>query len=207
MKPVQLLPGDVLVHHWHPQALFEKLMNAAETWGEWADIPQDDLSANHVEIAYSQDWIFVENPPKARLYPVNEVPWDHVIVFRLDLSPYGIRQIPGNDLVFASKLQADINRHIGDPYDWNAIFRFGWIGLLARVWPGLAQRFLRDRTEAIDSHKQICSFETRDRLENAVNAAYPQVKGKFDLFNGGLGSPRPADFQISPYLRLVQGPR
>ncbi len=213
MRPGTPRPGLTLVHHVAQQGFLGALVGHLETWGQWGS--GGDLAACHVEGFYDVGQVARMNPKVSCLYPADQAPWPTIQVLRLDLSRYaafGVPQHPDMDPAWVLALQADIQAHLGEPYAWGQIFRFSWIGLLARVWPAKAQEMLKARNpDALaDGHAHVCSQWWTDRLETAVRQTYGHLHlqlAEYDLFAGtnvGDGAERPADYVKSLDLVAVQ---
>ncbi len=211
MRPGIPRPGLTLVHHAAQKGILDGLVGKLETWGQWGS--GGDLGACHVEGFYNAGQIARMNPKVSCLYQADTAPWDNIQALRLDLSRYpGAPQYPDMDPVFIGLLRADIDAHLGESYAWGQIFRFSWIGLLARVWPSKAQEMLKARNpDALaDGHAHVCSQWWTDRLETAVKKAYGHISAEllnYDLFSGtnvGDGAERPADYIKSLDLKPVQ---
>ncbi len=211
MRPGIPRPGLTLVHHIAQQGLLDALVGNVEAWGQWGS--GGDLQACHVEGFYDAKQIGRMNPKVSCLYPADSAPWVTIQPLRLDLSRYpGAPQFPDMDPVFVKNLQDDIQAHLGEPYAWGQIFRFSWIGLLARVWPSKAQEMLKARNpdSLVDGHAHVCSQWWTDRLETAVRKTYGTLSdalANYDLFDGtnvGDGAERPADYIKSLDLKPVQ---
>jgi hypothetical protein len=206
--------SDVFVHHWQPTELFEKIETAIEDWGQYANIPGDDLQANHVECVYSDTQVARMNPPKSQLYPMSQAPLSYIKPFRLNLSPLlsKFRYLPEEPLYdpdFCAVWELEIQAHLGEEYGWATIERDAVIGVLGRLDPAAAQKMLKDPSPILEIHARDCSVWTTERINSSVNKAYAKlfsISGfVFDLFDGRFGKdePRPADFPTSQYLKPI----
>ncbi|MES2200740.1 MAG: hypothetical protein V4498_00650 [candidate division FCPU426 bacterium] len=213
MRPGIIRPGLTLVHHVAQQGFLDALVGNLEAWGQWGS--GGDLQACHVEGFYDVGQIAKMNPKVSCLYPMEQAPWATIQPLRLDLSRYGalgVPQYPDMDPAWVANFKVGVLEHLGESYAWGQIFRFSWIGLLARVWPTKAQKLLKARNpDALaDGHAHVCSQWWTDRLETAVRQTYGHLGpdlAQYDLFkdtNVGDGAERPADYIKSLDLRPVQ---
>ncbi len=208
MRPSSPEPGLVLVHHVAQGDLLGALVGNLEAWGQWGS--SGELSACHAEAIYDETRIAKMNPKVSCLYPADQAPWGSISCLRLDLSRYaalGAPQFPGQDPAFVAAFKKEVDAHLGESYGWGQIFRFSWIGLLARIWPAKAQQLLaaKNPNAMADGHEHVCTQWLTDRIENAVKATYPIPD--YDLFAGtnvGDGEERPADYIKSLDLKQVE---
>lgn len=190
-KPENLLPGDVLLylnHGWLGNLI---------SWGQWNGTPGEALEYSHVGLVLDDLYSVEMNPPASRKFPLSEVPWDRVHVYRLGLGGRELFTVG----VVQEAFRREALRRLGERYHYGYIATALGASLLARVGLGGASRWLLNRANPMPGmHRDVCSTWTEEVLTAAVKAHVRQ----FDLFpNLGDNRARPSDYPMSPFLAKV----
>lgn len=199
-RPEELLPGDILLYRnfgWLGDAI---------AWFEWNSTPGEALQYSHIALVLNEGQAVEMNPPVSRVFPLSEVPWDRVDVYRLDV--LGIsKEAP--QVSVDPFLMTDIMRcfqfhalaRLGESYAFQYIAQSAFLGVLARVGlPGVAHWLAARPNPAPEVHKDVCSTWAEDLVTDAVQMVIPN----FDLFPDlGSDRARPSDWPRSPYVKPV----
>lgn len=190
-RPSDLKAGDILLYR-----NFGWLGNLI-SWGSWNGTPGEALEYSHIGLVYDANSSVEMNPPASRKFPLSEVPWDRVDVFRLDIkgmNPFDL------DKVLAA-FQAACNAHLGEGYDYGFIAQTAGLGILARLGLGGLSRWIVSKNNAAPNlHLLVCSTWAQMLVTTAVQTLDPG----FDLFTDlGDREAKPSDWPRSEYAKRI----
>lgn len=192
MRPSILKPGDII--------LFQNFgwLGSAISWGEWNGSDKEALEYSHIAMVLNDTEVVEMNPPASRRYPLIEVPWNRVDIYRVDadgVNPFDLDTV-------RSIFQAEAIRRLGEGYDYGLVAQAAGLSLLARIGLGGISRWILSRNNlAPDFHRYDCSIW----VEEVESYAIRQVDPKFDFFpNLGNRQARPSDWPLSPFVKKLQ---
>ncbi len=191
MRPQDLRPGDILLYRnfgW---------MGSVLSWFEWNGRSGEALEYSHIGLVLNDQESCEMNPPASRKFPLGDVPWDRVDVYRIetpDMHPFLLDSV-------RSAFQAEALRRLGEKYNFGYIATLAGVGLLARLGLGGVSNWLMNRANpAPDNHRDICSTWAEELIMAGMQAVDP----KFDLFPDlGPNEARPSDWPRSPWVKRV----
>ncbi len=198
MRPADLQPGDVL--------LFRNfgVLGSVLSWFEWNGRSGEALEYSHIALVLNDTEACEMNPPASRKYPLAEVPWDRVDVYRVSVDSMGTLYQPFRLNTVRNAFQAEALRRLGERYNFGYIAELAGVGILARIGLGKISSWLMNRANpAPDNHRDICSTWAEEVVEVAVGVIQPG----FDLLPDlGVNEARPSDWPRSPWVKRVDGP-
>ena len=193
MRPVELKPGDVILYRnngW---------LGSAISWGQWRGTSKEALEYSHIGVVYDFIRSFEMNPPAARLFSLNEVPWDRVDVWRVSVDGAN----PFDQAAVVAAFQKACDSRVGEKYNYGYIASLLGMGLLSRVGLGGVSRWLLGKANPAPAmHRDICST----CADEVLTAGISLIKPDFDFFDDlGPDQAAPSDYPRSKYLVRVEG--
>lgn len=191
-RPDDLMPGDILLYRNFG------LLGSLIAWGEWTGTPREALEYSHIGLVLNDTESCEMNPPASRRFPLSEVPWDRVDVFRVIVKDRGQDVAP---LVLASVRQAfqdEAVKRLGERYNYGFIAQSLGLSILARIGLGSWARNLVTRANPLpNKQRDVCSTWVEEILTTAIRGYVPD----FDMFpNLGDDRARPSDWPLSPFV-------
>ena len=151
------------------------------------------------------DQVMRQNPGGPAFEPTNLQPWDHIDVFRVDLSsidvPAELPRFPDEDPKWLAMLDVVRQEHWADAYAYvDGLGIYTVEDWLARMGLGSLTEEMREHINIqINHHREVCSEWGRDVITETTQRTY-DLPG-FNLFpHLGDGQCRPADTLLTPYL-------
>ena len=181
---MKLKPFDVLLYR--NQGTIGKLI----AWGEWVGKSGEATEYSHVGLVYATtDQSFEMNPPAARVFPIDQVPFDRVDVWRLAVN--GVDVFDDPDSVAASKAMAD--KMIGEPYDYGFIGKAFGASLLARIGLTSAASWVMKSTQSTQ-HRAVCSNTAECVIKPGLWVKHPDFR--LEPESVGDGDMEPSDWPL-----------
>ncbi len=196
-RPAKLLPGDVILYLNH--GTLGKLIS----WGAWTGKPKEALEYSHIGLVYDENQSFEMNPPSARLFPLDQVPWERVDVFRLNIG--GVNPIAETaqgfkDFQVACRKMAGQDGKPAETYKYGTLASFLGLRVLGWLSPAAARWVLSKKNMTPGTHEDICSTAAEKALNAGIWGSFPGL----DLIpDTGDDQARPSDFPASPYFVKV----
>lgn len=192
-RPAELLPGDILLYRNHGW------LGGALSWGSWGNQAREALEYSHVGFVLDFERSAEMNPPCSRAFPLSEVPWDRVDVYRV---------LKEGEAAFNFPAAWDIikrltENRLGERYAYGYIAQSLGASLLARIGLSSASRWLVGRSNPLSVQgRDVCSTWAEEILSDAVRALYSDPA--FDLFPDlGRDRAKPSDFPRSPFIQRI----
>lgn len=193
MRPAILLPGDVILYKNHGA------LGSLISWGAWKGKPQEALEYSHIGVVYDGARSFEMNPPAARLFLLDEVPWDRVDVWRFNVN--GINPFADHAPTIEA-FQAACRKRVGQRYAYGTIAGFLGLRVLGFMLPGASRWLLSKGNPMPQGHRDICSTCAEEVIEEGAWVKFPGL----DLIpSTGKDQAMPSDFPTSPYFHKVTG--
>lgn len=191
MKPSNLIPGDILLYKNHGW------LGAVISWGSWTGTPKEALEYSHIGLVLDDLQSVEMNPPNSRKFSLDEVPWDRVDIWRVNIegvNPFQIEIVRKHFVGYAMS-------RLGEKYNYGYIATSAGLGLLSRIGLGSVSRWLINRSNPMPGNKMdVCSTWAEEVISEPIRL----LKIDFDLFPDlGENRARPSDWPRSPYLVKV----
>lgn len=185
--------GDILLY------LNFGWMGAAISWFSWTGKPGEALEYSHIALVLNEEEAVEMNPPKSRRFPLSEVPWDRVHIFRVGAN--GLNPFDNSQVV--AVFQAEAIRRLGEIYGYGFIAQAAGLGILARIGLGGLSRWILSRNNpAPSSHTPVCSIWAEQVERFGIRSILDQ---NFDFFPDlGEAEIKPSDWPLSPYVKRLK---